>query len=49
MYTAEEVAASLDPDHWQVLTTAARPRTATDPDGHEIAIHDAVLVARHRK
>ena len=48
MYTAEEVAAALDPGHWQVLTTAARPRTATDLAGNEIAIQDAVLVARRR-
>ena len=46
MFTAEEVAATLDPTHWQVLVSEARPRPAVDPDGHDITIHDAVLRAR---
>ena len=48
MFTAEEVAAPLDPEAWEVLTVATRPRTATDPDGHPATIHDAVLVAARR-
>jgi hypothetical protein len=48
MYTAEQVAADLDPAAWEILTTEARPRTAVDPDGNDITIHDAVLVARRR-
>ncbi|WP_327044578.1 FAD-dependent oxidoreductase [Microbispora sp. NBC_01189] len=48
MFTAEEVAASLDPADWEVTAAEARPRTATDPEGHEITIRDAVLVARRR-
>lgn len=47
-YTAEEVAESLDPDEWGVLAADARPRTATDPDGQAVTIHDAVLRARRR-
>jgi 2-polyprenyl-3-methyl-5-hydroxy-6-metoxy-1,4-benzoquinol methylase len=46
MFTAEQVAASLDPAAWQVLAVEARPRAATDPDGRDVTIHDAVLVAR---
>jgi len=46
MFTGEEVAASLDPGTWDVLAAEARPRTVADPEGHEIVIHDAVLVAR---
>jgi len=45
-FTAEEVAASLDPDRWDIAVAEARPRPATDPDGHEITIRDAVLRAR---
>ncbi|MEU7654242.1 class I SAM-dependent methyltransferase, partial [Micromonospora taraxaci] len=48
MYTAQDVAAGLDPSHWDVLTAEARPRPATDPDGHDVTIHDAVLLARRR-
>ncbi|MGS2615746.1 FAD-dependent oxidoreductase [Micromonospora sp. LZ34] len=48
MFTAEEVAASLDPARWEVRVAEARPRAATDPDGRDITIHDAVLVARRR-
>ncbi|HEY2669822.1 MAG TPA: FAD-dependent oxidoreductase [Rugosimonospora sp.] len=48
MFTGEQVAASLDPAAWEVVAAEARPRTATDPEGHEITIHDAVLVARRR-
>ncbi|MEZ0077155.1 FAD-dependent oxidoreductase [Planotetraspora sp. GP83] len=46
MFTAEEVAASLDPTAWRVLAAETRPRAAVDPDGRAITIHDAVLVAR---
>ncbi|WP_435794737.1 FAD-dependent oxidoreductase [Micromonospora zamorensis] len=48
MFTAEDVAATLDPSDWEVLTAEARPRAATDENGQQITIHDAVLVARHR-
>jgi SAM-dependent methyltransferase len=47
-FTAEEAADSLDPDVWEVMVTDARPRTASDPEGREITIHDAVLRARRR-
>jgi SAM-dependent methyltransferase len=45
-FTAEEVAGSLDPDRWQVVAADARPRSATDPDGRAVTIHDTVLRAR---
>ncbi|SCL31472.1 Thioredoxin reductase [Micromonospora rhizosphaerae] len=48
MFTAEEIAASLDPASWQVCAAEARPRGAVDPDGRDVTIHDAVLVARRR-
>ncbi|MCA1707210.1 MAG: methyltransferase domain-containing protein [Actinobacteria bacterium] len=47
-FTAEELAAWLDPTRWDVVVVDARPRAAHDPDGHEITIHDAVLRARKR-
>lgn len=47
-YTAPEIADSLDPDQGDVLVADARPRTTTDPQGHAIRIHDAVLRARRR-
>ncbi|MFI0795821.1 methyltransferase domain-containing protein [Micromonospora rubida] len=48
MFTGEEVASSLDPTTWQVLAAEARPRVAVDPEGRDVSIHDAVLVARRR-
>ena len=47
-FTAEELAAQLDPGRWDVLVAEARPRLADDPDGKEVTIHDAVLRARRR-
>jgi SAM-dependent methyltransferase len=47
-YTAGDVARSLDADRWEIVTAEARPRQATDPDGREVTIHDAVLRARRR-
>ncbi len=47
-FTAEEIAASLDPDEWDVVVAEARARVATDPDDREVTIHDAVLLARRR-
>ncbi|MGI5148726.1 methyltransferase domain-containing protein [Plantactinospora sp. CA-294935] len=48
MYTAEEVASGLDPAAWTVLAAETRTRPAVDPEGREITISDAVLVARRR-
>ena len=45
LFTAEDVARELG-DGWEIVAAEARPRPATDPDGNEITIHDAVLVAR---
>jgi thioredoxin reductase/SAM-dependent methyltransferase len=47
MFTAEEVAASLDAGEWEVRAET-RSRAVTDPDGRDITIRDAVLVARRR-
>jgi hypothetical protein len=44
LYTAEEIAATLDPAEWQVeVSTVDRP--AKDADGRSIVIQDAVLRA----
>jgi thioredoxin reductase/SAM-dependent methyltransferase len=48
MFTAEEVAASLDPAAWDVLVAETRSRAAVDPEERHITLHDAVLVARRR-
>lgn len=34
------------PADWTVEVAEARPRPATDPDGHTVTIHDAVIRAR---
>jgi SAM-dependent methyltransferase len=43
-YSPDEVAALLD-DAWTVEVCEARPRPASTPDGAEVTVHDAVLVA----
>lgn len=48
VYTAEEVAASLDSRSWEVLVSEARARSVTGPEGRDVTIHDAVLRARRR-
>jgi SAM-dependent methyltransferase len=48
LFTAEDVVGVLDPAEWEVLATEARPRTAVGPDGADVAVHDAVLLARRR-
>jgi thioredoxin reductase/SAM-dependent methyltransferase len=48
MFTAEQLAADLDPSRWDVLVAESRPRSAAGHDGEPITIHDAVLVARRR-
>ncbi|KAB1941393.1 NAD(P)/FAD-dependent oxidoreductase [Micromonospora sp. ALFpr18c] len=48
MYTAEDVAADLDPSRWEILAAEARPREITNPEGTTTTHHDAVLLARRR-
>lgn len=45
---AEEVAACLDPDQWDISVADARSRSVADPACHEVPVRDAVLRARRR-
>ena len=47
-FTAEQLAAELDPARWDVLVAEARPRPTADHAGQHITIHDTVLRARRR-
>lgn len=47
-FTADELAAALEPDEWKVVAAESRPRRATDPEGREVVLHDAVLRAVRR-
>ncbi|MFC0007552.1 FAD-dependent oxidoreductase [Micromonospora siamensis] len=47
MFTAAQVADTLDPHRWAV-TAEDRPREITDHDGRAATVRDAVLVARRR-
>ena len=49
MFTAEEIAATLDPDVWEIVAAAAPEREERDPDGKPVTIRDAVLRARRRR
>jgi SAM-dependent methyltransferase len=47
--TADDLAADLDPQQWDVVAAEARPRAAHHPEhGAAVTVHDAVLVARRR-
>ena len=46
MFTADEIAALLDPADWQIVTAEARSRSVVDGDGRDVNVKDAVLVAR---
>ncbi|WP_328991460.1 NAD(P)/FAD-dependent oxidoreductase [Kribbella sp. NBC_01245] len=46
-FTAEELAAELDPAEWEIATHA-RPREAVGREGESVTIHDTVLHARKR-
>jgi SAM-dependent methyltransferase len=48
LFTAEDVVGVLDPVEWEILATEARPRIAAGPDGADVPVHDAVLLARRR-
>ena len=47
-FTAEEIAASLEPADWHVAIASAPERQVPDPDGQLVTIHDAVLHAIRR-
>ncbi len=48
-FTGEDIIALLDPGVWDVVTNTAAARSATDPDGHAVMIHDTVLRAGRRR
>ena len=47
-FTADQVAATLEPDDWQIVVASAPERQVLDPDGRPVTIRDAVLMARRR-
>ena len=48
LFTAEEIAATLDPDTWEIVVAAALERQERDPEGRAVTIRDAVLRARRK-
>lgn len=48
-FTADQIAAALEPDAWQIIVAAAPERQTLDPDGRPVTIHDAVLRAQRRR
>ena len=47
-FTGDEIAALLDPAHWQIVTNAAPERTVTDHEGRGVTIRDTVFRAVRR-
>ena len=45
MFTAEQVAARLNPGEWTITVASAPERQALNPDGEPVTIRDAVLQA----
>jgi len=48
LFTAEEVAATLDPEAWEVVVADAPGRPFTDPADDVVTVHDALLQAMRR-
>lgn len=48
-FTSDDLVAELHEGEWDIVTNAAMPRSATDPEGRDVTIHDAVLRARRRR
>ncbi|MGO4490582.1 class I SAM-dependent methyltransferase [Arthrobacter sp. 2YAF22_2] len=48
LFTAEQIAAELDPRDWEILTCTSRPRATSDADGAQVTVQDSVLRARRR-
>ncbi|MEV5648089.1 class I SAM-dependent methyltransferase [Nocardia sp. NPDC052254] len=46
--TAAEIAAGLDPQHWDIRRTETRTRSAIRPDGASITMQDSVFRAQRR-
>ena len=47
-WSAEAIAASLDPGRWEVVVADAPGRSATDLDGQPVTVRDTVLRAARR-
>jgi SAM-dependent methyltransferase len=47
-FTGDDIVAVLDPGQWDIIANAVAPRSATDPDGRTVTIHDTVLRAQRR-
>lgn len=47
-FTANQAAQALDPQEWEIVVCADKPRNATDPAGRMVTIHDAVVHARRK-
>ncbi len=47
-FTGDDIADTLDPEEWTVVTNAASSRTVTDPHGESATIHDTVFRAQRR-
>lgn len=47
-FTAPEVAATLDPQGWEIVVAEDRERSVSTPDGRNVTIRDVVLRARRR-
>ena len=48
LFTAEEIAATLDPADWEIVVSVAHARQERDPAGQPVTIRAAVWRARRR-
>lgn len=48
LFTAEQLAAELDPHEWEIVTCTSRPRATADSDGAPVTVRDSVLRAKRK-
>lgn len=48
LFTAEQIAAGLEPHDWEIVTCTSRPRPTSDSDGAPVTVRDSVLRARRK-
>jgi hypothetical protein len=48
LYPADAITPLLDPGQWEIVVQAARERSAVDPEGRTVTVHDTVVRAHRR-
>ena len=49
LYGPEAITPLLNPGQWKIVVQEARPRSAADPEGRTVTVHDTAHVRAHRR